>query len=346
MEGQAVAIEQSDDFTEPDKGRVEDARNALERLMDEIQKVFVGQEAIVHGVVVGLLSRGNILLEGAPGLGKTLLVRVLSECINLRYSRIQFTPDLMPADITGTQALVRSPEGGTELVFRPGPIFAHIVLADEINRATPKTQSALLEAMQEHAVTVSGERRALEEPFFVLATQNPIEQEGTYPLPEAQMDRFLLKIDVPFPRYEVLKEIGEITTGVEEPTVSVVMSREDLVDYQTLLREIVCAPHVTDYAAKLTLASHPQSELAPEIVQRFVQYGASPRAVQALMLAGRAEAMLDGRAWVAVDDLKEVAHSVLRHRMILGFEAELEQVTSDLLVDEILKTVPGPSDAH
>ena len=346
MEGQAVSVELAGDAKEPDKSRVEHAQKALRVLIDEIQKVFVGQEEIVHGVVVGLLARGNILLEGAPGLGKTLLVRVLSECVNLRYSRMQFTPDLMPADITGTQALVRSPDGGTELVFRPGPIFAHIVLADEINRATPKTQSALLEAMQEHAVTVSGERRILEEPFFVLATQNPLEMEGTYPLPEAQLDRFMLKIDVPFPSYDVLREIGEITTGVEEPTVSVVMSREELVEFQGLVREIVCAPHVTDYAAKLTLASHPQSGLAPEIVQRFVQYGASPRAVQALMLAGRAEAMLDGRAWVAISDLKKVAHNVLRHRMILGFEAELEHVTADLLVDEILKTVPGPSDAH
>jgi len=271
---------------------------------------------------------------------------VLSECIHLTFSRIQFTPDLMPADITGTQALVRAPEGGTELVFRPGPIFANIVLADEINRATPKTQSALLEAMQEHAVTVAGERRALSEPFFVLATQNPLEMEGTYPLPEAQLDRFLLKIDVPFPSFDVLREIGVITTGTEERTAEQVMTGETLSTYQKLLREIVCAPHVSDYAAKLTLATHPSSDLAPESVKQFVVHGASPRAVQALMLAGRAEALMSGRPWTSVDDIKSVAHGVLRHRMILGFEAELENVTPDALVDAVLATVPGPSDTH
>ncbi len=346
MDGQSLVSEVTETVSRPDQDRIEKARDALKNLIDEVQKVFVGQEEIVHGVVVGLLARGNILLEGAPGLGKTLLVRVLSDCIHLDYSRIQFTPDLMPADITGTQALIRSPDGGTQLVFRPGPIFANIVLADEINRATPKTQSALLEAMQEHTVTVGGEKRVLDEPFFVLATQNPLEMEGTYPLPEAQLDRFLLKIDVPFPSFDVLKQIGEITTGSQSQSASQVMSKDELVEFQNLLREIVCAPHVSDYAAKLTLASHPHSDLAPDLVNRFVQYGASPRAVQALLLAGRAEAMLDGRPWIAIDDIKRVAHNVLRHRMILGFEAELEEISADQLVDEILDTVPGPSDAH
>ncbi len=282
----------SADANKPQQAEVEAARKSLNRLMDEIQKVFVGQAAVVKGVVLALLSQGNVLLEGAPGLGKTLLVRVLSECIELKFSRVQFTPDLMPADITGTQTLVRTPEGGTELVFKPGPIFANIVLADEINRATPKTQSALLEAMQEHAVTVAGDRMVLEEPFFVLATQNPLEMEGTYALPEAQLDRFLLKVDVGFPTFEVLREIGEITTGIETRTAEQVMTARELVDLQKLLRRIICAPHVVDYAARLTLATHPESDLAPEMIKRFVQNGASPRAVQALMLAGRVGAAM------------------------------------------------------
>jgi MoxR-like ATPase len=263
--------------------------------------------------------------------------------VHLKFSRIQFTPDLMPADITGTQTLIRTPDGGTQLVFKPGPIFANIVLADEINRATPKTQSALLEvleAMQEHAVTVAGERRALEEPFFVLATQNPLEMEGTYSLPEAQLDRFLLKIDVGYPTFEVLREIGELTTGNEMPTVKPVMTGPELVALQHLLRRVITAPHVTTYAARLSLATHPGSDLSPSSIKKYVQYGASPRAVQAMLLAGRAEALLSGRSWASTEDLRKVAHMVLRHRMILGFEAELEHVTPDMLVDHVLKAVP------
>ena len=324
----------------PASADVEVAKKKLEKLIAEIQKIFIGQESVVHAVAVGLLAQGNILLEGAPGLGKTLLVRVLSECIDLKYSRIQFTPDLMPADITGTQALVSAEGGNTQLVFKPGPIFANIVLADEINRATPKTQSALLEAMQEHAVTVSGERMILKEPFFVLATQNPLEMEGTYPLPEAQMDRFLLKVDVCFPSFDVLRDIGTLTTAGELEPVGVVMTGKELVDLQKLLRRIVCAPHVSDYAAKITLATHPTSDTAPDLVERYVQYGASPRAMQALLLCGRAEAMLDGRPWVSTEDIQKVTHAVLRHRMILRFEAELEEIAPDEIVDAVLKATP------
>jgi MoxR-like ATPase len=322
-----------------DSQRIEYAQGAFKELANEVKKVFVGQDALVRGTIIGLLTRGNILLEGPPGLGKTMLVKVLSEALQLKFSRIQFTPDLMPADITGTEALVQRDGGGTELSFRAGPVFAHIVLADEINRATPKTQSALLEAMQEHAVTVAGVRRSLEEPFFVIATQNPIEMEGTYSLPEAQLDRFLLKLDVPFPSFEELRDIGTLTTGKAMPTIKTVMSRETLLALQDLVREVVVAPHVADVAAHLTIATHPERNDATDLVKRFVRYGASPRAMQALLLAGRAAALLDGRAWVSADDLYSVSLPILRHRMILSFDAELDGITPERLVDEVIAAV-------
>lgn len=319
-----------------DAARIVQARASLDSLEAAIHQVFIGQEALVHRVILGLLSRGNVLLEGPPGLGKTLLVSVLSQALDLEFSRIQFTPDLMPADITGTTALMRGADGAPELTFHPGPIFAHIVLADEINRATPKTQSALLEAMQERHVTISGERRKLEEPFFVLATQNPIEMEGTYPLPEAQLDRFLFKLDVPFPSIEVLQQIGMQTTGLEQPEVPRVMNRDTLMDLQQLVRRVVVAPELAHKAARIVVATHTAQSQCPDMVRRYVQWGASPRAMQALLVAGRAEALMDGRAWMTEGDLAAVAPDILRHRMILNFDAKLEEITPDAIVSAVL----------
>jgi MoxR-like ATPase len=319
------------------------AREALDRLAAEMHKAIIGQEELVQGVLVGLLAGGNILLEGPPGVGKTLLVRVLSQALDLRFSRIQFTPDLMPADITGGAVLSRQEDGRAELRFRPGPIFAQVVLADEINRATPKTQAALLEAMQEHAVTVGGERRVLDEPFFVIATQNPLEMEGTYPLPEAQLDRFLLKLDVPYPPPDVLRAIGLETTSLGAPTITPVMDREILLSLQALARSLLVVPQVADLAARLTLATHPASPHAPPEVRRYVRHGASPRAMQALILASRARALLQGRAWVSEGDVRAVAPWILGHRMILDFDAALDAVTAPGLCAKILTASLAPA---
>ena len=321
--------------------RIVRAQEALGALKAEIEQRLFGQSTLVLQAIVALLARGNVLIEGQPGLGKTLLVRVMSEALELQFSRIQFTPDLMPADITGSQTLTHDEHGRAHLEFRAGPIFANMVLADEVNRATPKTQSALLEAMQEHAVTVAGARRALPQPFIVAATQNPIELEGTYPLPEAQLDRFLLKLEVAFPSFDDLREIGLRTTGKDEATTRTVMHRQTLIELQDLTREIVVAPHVAEFAASLTVATHPESNNAPDPVRRFVRYGASPRAMQALILAGRAYALLCGRAWVCEDDIRAVAHPVLRHRMIPTFDAKLESVTTNDLVDAVLGAIPN-----
>ena len=320
--------------------RLVQAQEHLGALKAEIERRLFGQSALVVQAIIGLLARGNILIEGQPGLGKTLLVRVLSEALDLSFSRIQFTPDLMPADITGSQTLVHDETGAAKLEFRAGPVFANIVLADEINRATPKTQSAMLEAMQEHAVTVGGGRRPLPHPFIVAATQNPIEMEGTYPLPEAQLDRFLLKLEVAFPSFDTLRDIGLRTTGTDETQTNRVMTRETLLDLQSLVREITVAPHVAEYAARMVMATHPDSPDAPDNIRKYVRYGASPRAMQSLILAGRAYALLCGRAWVGEDDLRQVAHPVLRHRMIPSFDAKLENVTNNDLVDTLLGVVP------
>ena len=312
---------------------------AIER---EVGKVIVGQRELVRHTLITLLAGGNALLEGVPGLGKTMLIRTLAQVIDCTFSRIQFTPDLMPADIVGTNVIVEDESGRRTFRFEAGPIFANLVLADEINRATPKTQSALLEAMQEHSVTVAKTTRRLAEPFFVLATQNPLEMEGTYPLPEAQLDRFLLKLDVPFPSEDELVEIANRTTGAAEPQPDVAADGQTIVAMQELARAVPIAPHVTAYAARLLKATHPNDGNAPPMVRSYVRYGASPRGMQAMILAGKIIALLDGRYNVAFDDLRAAALPALRHRLILNFEAQAEGITTDEVIGEILREVlPG-----
>ncbi|MDQ2800602.1 MAG: AAA family ATPase, partial [Armatimonadota bacterium] len=290
-------------------------------------------------VLICLLSGGHVLLEGVPGLGKTLLVRTLSQVLDLNFNRVQFTPDLMPADITGTNILVEDATGRKIFQFQPGPVFANIVLADEINRATPKTQSAMLEAMQERSVTVSGKSYPLQEPFFVLATQNPIEMEGTYPLPEAQMDRFLFKLIVPSPSLAELSAIVERTTGAETRQVEKVLDGPKIMAMRQIAREVPIASHVREYAARVILATHPRTEAAPPMVNQFVRYGSSPRGAQALVLAAKIRALLDGRYNVAYDDITNVAPAALRHRVLLNFEGEAEGIGTDAVVREILNAL-------
>ncbi|MCP4958414.1 MAG: AAA domain-containing protein [Actinomycetia bacterium] len=308
----------------------------------EVGKVIVGQRDVVRAVVVAMLCEGHVLLEGVPGLGKTMLLKALSDALTLEFGRIQFTPDLMPADVTGTQVLETDESGGRVFRFREGPVFAGLVLADEINRATPKTQSALLEAMQERAVTVAGATRALPRPFLVMATQNPIEQEGTYPLPEAQLDRFLFKIEVGFPSADELFEIVERTTTGHEATPNAVTTAEELASMIALTRRVPAASHVTRHAIDLVVATHPQGEGAPGQIQRYVRNGASPRGAQALILGAKATALLDGRPSASVDDVRAVAKDSLGHRLVLGFEAVADAVAPSALVDAVLEAVPVP----
>src|SRR6266567_357574 len=310
-----------------------------ESLRAEVGKVIVGHGAIVEGVLTCVLAGGHGLLEGVPGLGKTLLVRTLAQSLDLPFARIQFTPDLMPADIIGTNIVMEDANRGRFFQFQPGPVFANIVLADEINRATPKTQSALLEAMQEHAVTVAGVQHRLIEPFFVLATQNPIEMEGTYPLPEAQLDRFLYKLLVSTPSLEELSAIVDRTTGAETPTVRAVLTAAEVLEMQRLAREVPIAGHVKEFALKIMLATHPESERAPETTNRFVRYGSSPRGAQAIILAAKIRALLQGRFNVAFEDVQHVALPALRHRLILNFEGQAEGITTDEIVREIVARV-------
>jgi MoxR-like ATPase len=320
--------------------QIEQFRQAYGAVRAEIGKVIVGQDAVVEGTLIALFAGGHVLLEGVPGLGKTLLVRTLGEALDLSFSRIQFTPDLMPADILGTNIVMEVPGGRREFQFQRGPIFAHLVLADEINRATPKTQSALLEAMQEHQVTAGGELRKLVEPFFVMATQNPIDQEGTYPLPEAQLDRFFFKIIVGYPSAEELTEVLSRTTTGAGAKVERVLTREALLELMRLVREVPVASHVKDYAVRLVLATHPKTETASPIASQYLRFGSSPRGGQTLLLAGKVRALTHGRFNVSFDDIQAVAATALRHRLIANFEAEAEGVTTDHIIGQILKDVP------
>ncbi len=308
----------------------------------EVGRVIVGQNELVRHTLTGLLANSHVLLEGVPGLGKTMLVRTFADVLDCTFNRIQFTPDLMPADITGTNILIEE-DGSRVFRFQPGPVFANLVLADEINRATPKTQSALLEAMQEHQVSVARQRYPLDPPFFVLATQNPLEMEGTYPLPEAQLDRFMFKVHVPFPNEADLVRIVERTTGSDTPTAGKVCSAAEVVEMQRLARSVPIAPHVTAYAVSIVSATHPDQERAPELVREYVRYGSSPRGAQALVAAGKITALLEGRFNVSIDDIRSVALPALRHRVLLNFEGEAEGITTEAVVRTILDAVAAPA---
>jgi MoxR-like ATPase len=314
-------------------------RQAIDRLSAALGQVIAGQDAVIEHVLCALLAGGHILLEGAPGLGKTLLVRTLAGAVDLTFSRVQFTPDLMPADITGTNVVVEDPERGRHFRFQKGPIFAHLVLADEINRTTPKTQSALLEAMQEGGVTVAGQLHPLPDPFMVLATQNPIEMEGTYPLPEAQLDRFILKVLVPFPDAADLAKVVDRTTGRDLPQVAKVMSGKEVLQFRALAREVVVAPVVRDLAVNLVLATHPTNARAPDEVRRFVRYGSSPRGAQALISCAKVRALRQGRAHADVSDVRALVPPTLRHRLILNFEGEAEGLTTDRILESVSAAV-------
>jgi MoxR-like ATPase len=326
--------------TEAARAEVEAFTKTIGLLREEVAKVIVGNREIVDGVLTCMLAGSHALLEGVPGLGKTMLVRTLAEALHLQFARIQFTPDMMPADIIGTTVIEETAGGAKSFSFRKGPIFANIVLADEVNRATPKTQSALLEAMQEHRVTVSKTSYTLEEPFFVLATQNPLESEGTYPLPEAQLDRFFFKLHVGFPGRQELHGILDRTTGVAMPKVSAVLNKEQILQMQHLVREVPISQHVQDYAVRLLLSTHPTEPASLDMVKRFVKFGSSPRGAQALLLAAKIRALFEGRFAASIDDVRVVALPALRHRVLLNFEGEAEGVRTDEVLKEIMKHLP------
>ena len=315
-------------------------RQMFDSLRREVGKVIVGYSDIVDDVLISLFSGGHVLLEGVPGLGKTLLVRTLSSALSLQFRRIQFTPDLMPADIVGTNIVMEDQATGRrQFQFQPGPIFGQVILADEINRATPKTQSAMLEAMQEHSVTIGGQVRKLPEPFMVLATQNPIEQEGTYPLPEAQLDRFFFKLLVPYTNRQELGVILDRTTKAMNPKAEPVINAEQIIWAQELVKRVAIAPHIQDYAIRLVLATHPKGEFAPDVTSRYVRYGSSPRGVQALVLSGKVRAMLDERYHVSFSDISSSVMPSLRHRILLNFEGQAEGIQNDDILKNILQHV-------
>jgi len=314
-----------------------------DRIISELKKLIVGQEDVIHEVLLTLFVGGNSLIVGVPGLAKTLLIHTMARVLELKFSRIQFTPDLMPSDITGTDLIQEDPATGRrQMVFSPGPIFANIVLADEINRTPPKTQSALLEAMQEHRVTIQGRTYTLAEPFFVFATQNPIELEGTYPLPEAQLDRFMFHIVIDHPPYDEELDVVRTTTAILDPHFERPVSGDDLVAFQRLVRKVPVADPVMRYALDVVRASRPKSQTAPDFVRKWVAFGGSVRAAQYLVLGGKARALTAGRYHVSFDDIRALAHPVLRHRVLTNFHAQSEGVTTDTLVDRLLEAVPAP----
>ncbi len=324
--------------------QAQEFRQRYQTVRDEIGKVIVGHDEIVHGVLTGMFVGGHCLLEGVPGLGKTMLVRTLAETLNLPFSRIQFTPDLMPADILGTNMIVEKEDGRKMFEFQKGPIFTQILLADEINRATPKTQSALLETMQEGTVTTAGTRYQLDKPFFVLATQNPIEQEGTYPLPEAQLDRFMFKLVVGYSSREELNTIVDRTTRGTHIATHKVMDGAEILRWQQLVRDVILAKHVQDYIVRLVLATHPEGQLAQPITNQYVRWGSSPRGAQTIALAAKVRALLDSRFNVSFEDVRRVFVPSMRHRTLLNFEAQAEGIDVDQVLLEILEKVPEKSD--
>ncbi len=325
--------------TDETKQQLEDFRRDFALLKSEISKVIVGQSEILDDTILALVAGGHVLLEGVPGLGKTLTVRTLADALDLDFSRIQFTPDLMPADLIGTNMVIESDDGNKIFQFQKGPLFANVLLADEINRATPKTQSALLEAMQEHSVTVGGTTHILDEPFFVLATQNPLEMEGTYPLPEAQLDRFFCKLLVKYPSAREIESILDRTTESQNNAASAVLNGERILEMSAIARTIPISDEVRRYGIALVLATHPDHELVAEPTKKFVRFGASPRGIQALILGAKIRAILDSRFHVAKEDLKAMAKPVLRHRLILNFEGQAEGVSTDDVIDQILEHV-------